>query len=993
MASHILKYNPAFMTDEQLIASFAIRKTDLDLLLQTIRDNTADSNQHVLVLGPRGMGKTTLVLRVVAEVRRDAELSGRWYPIVFSEESYSVDSVGAFWLEALFHLAIATNNQQLRETHAELLKESNDERLRDRALAQLLDFADSQKKRLLLIVENFNMLVGDQMSDAGAWELRHTLLNEPRLMLLATATTQPEEMSRQDKALYELLKPHELKTLTLDETVSLWAVQTGKSPSPNGIKPLHILTGGNPRLLSILSSFAATLSLREVMDNLLGLVDDHTDYFKSHIESLPATERRVYTTLADLWDPSTAQTVAQNTRLSINMASALLNRLVARGFVVIAAKEGRSKWYQVAERLYNVYYLLRRRGSCEGRIQAVVRFMTSYYASDELCDVVHRMAEEAGKLATEARADYYRLFRELIAQSPDDKSYLSLLLNIPLSVLSAPDAPETLRSLTASRANIEADLVRPYVLALESADIDSLQHISDDSANNDPQVRLESLTKKYTDNAYIWLMFGYWHVNSHAISQAEQAFRKAIECDGSFCLAWLALGNILVLDGDRIDEAEAAYRQCLALNASLFSAWYSLGKLHLFLKKDPIHSRDAFTKAAKIAPSNPLAWAMLGLAYWRSPQPDITQAERSLLRCIELLSPDHREIKEPVLNTLCDIYEKSNRPQKEVECRQQLAELFPENASHWILLGCVLHSTSHLEESIHAFRRALAVDPQSQDAWHLLALTLCSKEDRLEEAEQAFREALRISPKDADTWGMFGGFLQVICKRSTEACEAFRNSALLDATVTDWDMLFQAHTAADKDSEAIALAEEVLREATPDPKLFDRISRGLLSVNELDRALPLSQKAISLAPNQARFLWTYSSILVRQGRLDDACRSLETALADAAGVDKEKTEWITLFIELAAKGGAANTLAILRKSACAEILEPLVVALRLYVGENVKVAAEIEEVAKDIVARITSLAGHLKTDVSVTSEHCTKLAKTVEQPVPINSQVANQSPT
>jgi len=968
MSTRILKYNPSFMTDDQLIVNFAIRKADLDLLLQTIRDNTADSNQHVLVLGPRGMGKTTLVLRVVAEVRRDAELSEHWYPIVFSEESYSVDSVGAFWLEALFHLAIATNNQQLRETHAELLKESSDERLRDRALAQLLDFADNQKKRLLLIVENFNMLVGDQMSDAGAWELRHTLLNEPRLMLLATATNQPEEMSRQDKALYELLKPHELKTLTLDETAALWAAQTGKSPSPNGIKPLHILTGGNPRLLSILSSFAATLSLREVMDNLLGLVDDHTDYFKSHIESLPATERRVYTTLADLWDPSTAQTVAQNTRLSINMASALLARLVARGFVVIAAKEGRSKWYQVAERLYNVYYLLRRRGSCEGRIQAVVRFMTSYYASDELCDVVHRMAEEACKLAVEVRSDYYRLFEELIARSPDDKSYLSLLLNIPTSILADPQAPETFRSLTTSSNNSRANLYTPYLRRISKEDKDTLILIPNEKDADQAQSLFEPLLSKYDTNALVWLMFGYWNVSLDKPTAAEHAFRKAIECDDSFCLAWQALGDVLHGDENRLDQAEAAFRQCIALNSQLFSPWYSLGRILLFSRNDPISSRDAFIKAARFDPSNPTAWAMLGLSCWRSPQPDITQAEQSFLRCLDLLSPDQIELKERTLDTLSDIYEKTNRPQKEVECRQQLVQLCPENANYWIHLGFSLHSTDQLEDAIHALKKATVIEPQSHISWYILALLLSCRKDQFAQSEHAFHEALRINPKDAPTWNAFGMLLHCDCNRSVEACDALHTSVLLDANVTDWDLLFQAHTTANKDSEAIALAEEVLSKATPDPALFDRISRGLLSINELDRALALSQKTISLAPNQAGYLWTYSSILVRQGRLDDACRSLETALADVAGIDKDKTEWISLFIELAAKGGAASAMPILRKSACAEILEPLVVALRLYVGENVKVAAEIEEVAKDIVARIRSLADHLKTDVSAIIE-------------------------
>ena len=40
------------------------------------------------------------------------------------------------------------------------------------------------------------------------------------------------------------------------------------------------------------------------------------------------------------------------------------------------------------------------------------------------------------------------------------------------------------------------------------------------------------------------------------------------------------------------------------------------------------------------------------------------------------------------------------------------------------------------------------------------------------------------------------------------------------------------------------------------------------------------------------------------------------------------------------------------ESRSAEILEPLVVGLRMYVGEDVKAAAEIMEVGKDVVKRI-----------------------------------------
>src|SRR5690606_40750802 len=38
------------------------------------------TNQHLLVIGRRGMGKTMLVQRVVAEIQRTPELAARWVP-------------------------------------------------------------------------------------------------------------------------------------------------------------------------------------------------------------------------------------------------------------------------------------------------------------------------------------------------------------------------------------------------------------------------------------------------------------------------------------------------------------------------------------------------------------------------------------------------------------------------------------------------------------------------------------------------------------------------------------------------------------------------------------------------------------------------------------------------------------------------------------------------------------------------------------------------
>ena len=43
MANRIKKYNPAFLSPEELIRSFVVRHTELELIVQVIRENTGDS--------------------------------------------------------------------------------------------------------------------------------------------------------------------------------------------------------------------------------------------------------------------------------------------------------------------------------------------------------------------------------------------------------------------------------------------------------------------------------------------------------------------------------------------------------------------------------------------------------------------------------------------------------------------------------------------------------------------------------------------------------------------------------------------------------------------------------------------------------------------------------------------------------------------------------------------------------------------------------------
>ena len=99
------KYNPGFLTDDELVASFCVRTSEFESIIETLGENTGNSNQHLMVIGPRGSGKTNLMLRVAIESRRNPELSSRVFPVTFAEESYEVSTWGEFWLECLSRLA------------------------------------------------------------------------------------------------------------------------------------------------------------------------------------------------------------------------------------------------------------------------------------------------------------------------------------------------------------------------------------------------------------------------------------------------------------------------------------------------------------------------------------------------------------------------------------------------------------------------------------------------------------------------------------------------------------------------------------------------------------------------------------------------------------------------------------------------------------------------------------------------------------------------
>ena len=432
------KYNPGFLSDEEIVASFCVRTSEFESIVEMLRGCRESSNPHQIVIGPRGSGKTSLLLRIAAEIRRDALLSSHFFPVVFAEESYEVSTAGEFWLECLSRLAVQVpvreGGPDLGRSYEELRRISDDRTLGERCLGVVLDFSDRNAKRLVLFVENLNTLFRDVSDPDAGWRLRKVLQTEPRIILLASATRRFDQIDDPDQALYDLFRVTSLRPLGTDECATLWQTVSGQEARHETIRSLRILTGGNPRLVMIVARFGTNLSFRALMSDLLDLIDDHTEYFRSHLEMLPAQERRVYLALADLWKPATAREIAGRARLETSKCSAQLTRLSERAIVEVTGGTARRKQYYLTERMYNIYYLLRRPRGPHRMVESLIRFMESFYSPLELRDIGRSIARDAQHVSGDMRALHEIAIDELLLLPALDQHRDALIATAPREI-------------------------------------------------------------------------------------------------------------------------------------------------------------------------------------------------------------------------------------------------------------------------------------------------------------------------------------------------------------------------------------------------------------------------------------------------------------------------------------------------------------------------------------------------------------------------------
>lgn len=405
--SIIYHYTPSKMSPQQLKQMFVSKKGQsiLDRIVIDLKKRAnKSSNQHYLILGPRGIGKSHLLANLYYMIKETQSLNSHWIPLWFSEEEYSVilicDLAGRILEEISTELS-GENDKVIDEIEAfksAMALNSDDEEVFKLTTAFIKDLSHKLNKRFIVIFENFNMFLKD-ISSHEEKKLRALLMNETFLLFIVSAPTLHsylKEVADPQNALFNLFDVHYLDKFSLQECLELlkqhYAIDKNiqlcgiLEKEKNKLKLIHRFAGGNPRLM--LMFYQLTDSLQNLPDAERAfdkLLEELTPYFQSRTGVLSSQQKKILITFAKSMENLTPAEVGKIIHLPTNQVTAQIKKLVEHGFLGIVAKEGekRGTLYELSERIYRYWYQSRTR---VGRkwIAGLVEFISNWFSMDEL---------------------------------------------------------------------------------------------------------------------------------------------------------------------------------------------------------------------------------------------------------------------------------------------------------------------------------------------------------------------------------------------------------------------------------------------------------------------------------------------------------------------------------------------------------------------------------------------------------------------------------
>ncbi len=743
-------YNPALLPPHLLLAEFTARRPLLNSLVDIVRHNApAKPLQHALLVGSRGMGKTTTLWAVAYTVQADPELSRQWLPVVFDEESRRVGDLADFWLEALRQWEHAANDPADR---AQQLLDKADANIEDAARTDFLEKVDRSGRRALLLIDNLNDLLSSIHDPEPLHRLRAFLMDDSRVMVLGTATRYFDQITDLDQPFYDFFRVFDLRPLTLEEVktslLALAEARGEKSVSKTlaeragTIQGLYLLTGGNPRLIKSFYRLLAEGLRGDIRTDLERLLDEFTPYFKAVVDALPVQQQRIFDSVALAWDPVEVATVSRVTRLPSNQVSAQLRALGKAGLISEAASHPKRKTYMLADRFSNIHYLMRHGRAAQNRFDWFVALIGLVFP-DTQAETLARLARQSAECGAEGQRDAKDLLHSglLHAESAELRRQL-------LHATSRESwDKETLASLSNWLDLTEAKQHMPEVEVVAFF-------------SQMPRDLRKKLGYKPADAPW-WFNLASSLWDNKAWSLAEAASRKAVELDPHFALGWSFLAGLLAFRLSRAAEAEVFARKAIEIDPKEPMCRATLGDILMELGQCA-EAEAAYRGAVATRPDNGYAWARLGRLLTTYPDRQL-EAEQALQRATQLTPADPYpwfELARPLSKDLARVSEACSYSAKALQlapasegCQILFNDLCGKTSADWqsvlpgLAASCVANpkNTQLFDFTVHGFLQYARLT-KSADALALLqTLQDTSPFDTLMDAFRAHADREHLS--------------------------------------------------------------------------------------------------------------------------------------------------------------------------------------------------------------------------------------------------------
>jgi len=412
------KYTPDEMPQEEFLERFVVRNEIFEEIFNDIKSSDYKvANQHYIIIGQRGQGKTTLLRKLQIEVENDTKLSKFLIPVKFAEEQYQIRSLSRLWEEVADYLQ-SLHEELFPHVLDEMEVHFDDEDYELKAFGYLESALKKKKKKLLILIDNIDELIG-KLNEKEQRRLREILLTSSSFRIVGGSTKMLEQHYDYGKPFYEFFKIIKLKGFNKEESIAfLRSIGKGEQKermeeiiktNPARIETLRQLTGGVPRTLVMLFDIFLDEG-GNAFDDLLKVLDEATPLYKHRIDELPNQLQELVHTIAINWDGMYTAEIAKKTRLSTKVISAQLGKL-EKYDIIESEVAGKNKIYKIKERFFNIWYLMRfGRKKDRQRVEWLVKVL----------EIINKEENENMKLEAEVRETMDNYYNEFLIEMLDD---------------------------------------------------------------------------------------------------------------------------------------------------------------------------------------------------------------------------------------------------------------------------------------------------------------------------------------------------------------------------------------------------------------------------------------------------------------------------------------------------------------------------------------------------------------------------------------------